>query len=82
MANHGRRWGWILAVWLRGIAVLALAIIMALATAQAQTLTVLHTFEGGTKGDGSDPGFTSLAQDAAGTTRSGGYSWGCGGFGC
>jgi uncharacterized repeat protein (TIGR03803 family) len=66
--------------------VIALALTLGLtasASAQARTLTVLHTFTGGT--DGANPQ-SELIRDSAGnlygTTRDGGSTTLCGGFGC
>jgi uncharacterized repeat protein (TIGR03803 family) len=91
MTTPGQRQGWISGIWMRATSALVLVVVFVLVTiatqsAQAQTFTVLHTFEGGTKGDGAYPAYGSLTQDAAaniyGTTNLGGYSWGCAKSGC
>ncbi len=90
MASPQQCRSWISGKQMRGIATLALASVMVLAigtaSAQAQTFSVLHTFEGSAKGDGANPGYAPLIQDAAGniygTTELGGYSFGCGKSGC
>ncbi len=89
MTDAERRWVWILGIRLRGITAGALAIMILLAitaTAQGQTFSVLHTFEGGANGDGANPGYGFLTQDPAGniygSTLLGGDSWGCGKSGC